>query len=141
MATAMSPALRGLLKRNDVDEKVITGLETEKCYEIGHFAKWVDTAAELVTVVLEPLGLKQDMPQRARLKLAWAEAEAIHAKSLKRTAEGQDPTDLNEPLDPGTSESLQQAWNKAHNWPPLPAAKVANATIKGRIHRLCGIRW
>ena len=131
----MTPQLKGLLTRSDVSQVVIDQLEKDKCFEVGHFAKWVDSTAELVTCVLQPLGLKDDMPQKARLKLAWSEAEALHGKMLKRSAEGLEPIDPDEPLDKGTADSLQAAWQKAHNWPALASTRICTDAILGRTHR------
>ena len=131
----VSTTPRALLEKNGVDESVITFLGASGCTELASFSNWVELKAELKQAVLDKTPRKDNPGELAKLKQAWREAEALNARTFKRSAGGLQGEGLDSPLDSDVQKQVEDNFRKAYGWPGLPSRQVACDSLLGRVKR------
>ena len=134
--TDIDPELMAMPKKAQIHADVIAKFKALGCFTVAHFANWVEDRGGVHSVFLADVdSCKNDGGQLARVKMVWREADALYAKRLKRSSDGLLEADIDQPLDEGTQESIEQAFRDKYSWPTLAPDKIGTDTLLGRIHR------
>ena len=131
----MDAKLIALLTRNGVDQIIMDAMGAKNCNTLEDLANWVETRDKLDEHFINHTDLKNDGAQKARLRMAWRQAEAVTARSLERVSQGLANEALDEPLDDSQAKSLEEAFVKAYNTRMFQPDRVGRDILLGRIFR------
>jgi len=131
----MDSKLIALLTRNGIDKIIVDAMADKNCNSLEDLANWVETRDKLDEHFINHTSLKDDGAQKARLRMAWRQAEAITARSLERVSQGLATEALDEPLDDSQAKSLEEAFVKAYNTRMFQPDRVGRDILLGRIFR------
>ena len=132
----MHTALRAVLDKNNIAADIITWMGDNGCTDVSTFANWVDETKELKEAILDQCPQSKDSrTQKARLSMAWREADAATTRGVKRTAEGLEEDNLDDPLPSEIFKAVGTASRTYYNWPDIPAERIGSDRLLGRIRK------
>ena len=67
--------------------------------------------------------------------MAWRQAEAIYQRSLKRISEGLQDEPLDEALDVGVQDNVEENFKKFYSWKAFQPEEIGADTLLGRVFR------
>jgi len=136
-----SGTLQGLIKKNGLPEEVAVALGEEpfKITTITQFANFFESKAEVDTAFCKASQAADKVFKNrgdlvAGIKQAWREAEAITARTLKRTIEEVNIDTLDEPLKHDEQVKLETTFKLEYKM-AVPPLWMGFPAMLGRFHR------
>ena len=98
MAAEFTTQLVALLDKCQVPNEVRDFMKLKGMVTVSALANACDDRSQVQTVLLQPTALKDDIGALTKVKMAWREADTHVTRALKRSAEGLENEELDDPL-------------------------------------------